>query len=262
MQVKVIADSISQYGDRLTTMQLKFPRFILPEFSTHRVFSKNASSSRAIPVAKILEQVRADYAQPIHWGKNQPGMQASEELDQPAKVRVQSLWAEAAHAACDIAEKMMNEGVHKQVANRILESYQHIHVIASATEWDNFFALRDHPDAQPEIQHLARLMKQAKSDSKPQLLTAGQWHLPYVSAEERNQYPLDTLKMISAARCCRVSYLLHDGSNPSVEKDLELCMKLMKSRPIHASPFEHVATPHSGTVLGNFKGWRQLRHEL
>lgn len=261
MAAKIIEDSISPDGIRLVTLQLTYPRFIHSEFMTHRVFSRNASSSRAIPVAKMIEQVRTNYARPIHWGKNQPGMQASEELQEPNLIHVKSLWQQAAYNAADIAEAMMREGVHKQVANRILEPFQFIHVIVSSTEWENFFGLRDHPDAQPEICALAQEIKQAMVDSAPKTVEYGQWHLPYIHPEERNM-PINTLKMVSAARCCRVSYLKHDGSEPSVDDDMDLCERLMKSRPIHASPFEHVATPDRRHGHGNFKGWQQFRYEL
>lgn len=258
----IIADSISESGDRLTTMQLKFHRFILPEFNTHRVFSRNASSSRAIPVTKMIEQVETNPAMPIHWGKNQPGMQAKEELNAVDQLVATSLWHKAAECAADIAERMILLGLHKQVVNRILEPFQHIHVVVTSTEWANFFGLRCHPDAQPEMQALACAMREALNGSTPIPRANGEWHLPYVTDEEREKHPLTYLRDMSAARCCRVSYLKHDGTNPDIKDDLLLCEKLKSSRPIHASPFEHVATPlpdGDAELWGNFYGWMQYR---
>lgn len=280
ISAKIIADSISESGKRLTTLQLTYPRFIHAEFMTHRVFSRNASSSRAIPVRKMIEMVRNEPAMPIHWGLNQPGMQAERELSDRDQDSAHMLWLDAANAAADIAEKMMALGLHKQVANRILEPFQHIHVVVTATEFTNFYALRAHPDAQPEIHELALQMLDALAGSEPTPLLPGEWHLPYVTDDERNDqfFKLpdnrDLLRKISAARCCRVSYLKHDGTAASIADDLELCDKLAGAVPIHASPFEHQATPDlyskeakfggsdswgAPYLHGNFVGWIQHR---
>lgn len=279
---KIIADSISGEGKRITTMQLSYPRFIHAEFMTHRVFSRNASSSRAIPVAKMLEQVRNNPAMPLHWGKNQPGMQAAVELTGLELDLAKSAWRRAAWQAANIAEEMSAMGLHKQVANRILEPFQIIHVIVTATEWENFFELRDHEDAQPEIRHLAVLMKQAMDGSKPRFLNEDEWHLPYVTdedidwlknfAESEHLDWLELARKVSAARCCRVSYLKHDGTRASLQEELDLCDRLAAARPIHASPFEHQARPdvlrEEGdlddgwielSLHGNFVGWVQNR---
>jgi thymidylate synthase ThyX len=262
IEAKVIEHSISSYDKELVTLQLKYPRFIHAEFMTHRVFSRNASSSRAIPVAKMIEQVRNDPAMPIHWGANQAGMQAQAELEQPHRVQVQSLWQKAAREAADTAELMTKEGTHKQVANRILEPFQWMHVVVTATEWDNFFLLRDHDDAQPEIARLAQKMRLAMLRSTPRRLSTGDWHLPYVTGAERAECETladkFTAQKLSAARCARVSYLLHDGAEPDMAKDLALFERLAGGVPIHASPLEHQGTP-GGTDTGNFVGWTQFR---
>ncbi len=268
ISAKIIADSIAENGVRLTTMQLTYPRFIHSEFMTHRVFSRNASSSRAIPVAKMLEMVRNEPAMPIHWGKNQAGMQASEELSLAGREYSEALWRKAANKAADIAEEMMKLGLHKQATNRILEPFQHIHVVVTATEWDNFYSLRAHPDAQPEIHELAIQMLNAQKASTPRQLKAGEWHAPYVSDEERRLYENAEdkflLAKVSAARCCRVSYLKHDGTKASVEEELALCERLVGSEPLHASPFEHQAVPDISEgaayeLFGNLNGWVQYR---
>jgi thymidylate synthase ThyX len=263
LTAKVIEDSIAENGVRLTTLQLCYPRFIHAEFMTHRVFSRNASSSRAIPVAKMIEQVRNDPAMPIHWGRNQAGMQANEELAPLAQEGARQLWLQAARDAASVAQVMADVGLHKQVANRILEPYQYMHVIVTATEWENFFELRNHPDAQPEIHALAKVMHFAFAESRAVELKEGDWHLPYVTRAERLAFnnDLDLLLKLSAARCARVSYLTHDGQTPSVEKDVALYDRLVGSKPLHASPIEHQATPlpEADMWSGNFRGWLQNR---
>lgn len=268
IEAKVIEDSVSPHDIRLTTLQLRFHRFILPEFNTHRVFSRNASSSRAIPVAKMIEQVRNDPAMPIHWGLNQPGMQAkSEQADWATCV---SNWRFAANVAADRAEALNALGLHKQIVNRVLEPFLHISVVVSATEWENFFELRDHPDAQPEIRELAIQMKRAIQASDPAYRSYNEnvvknWHLPYVTAEEREAPGVNPwfLAEISAARCARVSYLTHDGHRPNVEKDRELFERLVGSRPLHASPTEHQGFPLPDDAwCKNFRGWFQFRQAV
>ncbi len=275
IEAKIIADSRSESGVRLTTFQLVYPRFIHAEFMTHRVFSRNASSSRAIPVAKMIEQVRTNPAMPVHWGQNQPGMQANAEIQHVGAAKDQ--WVRAAKEAADIAEEMTKIGLHKQVANRILEPFQWIHVVVTATEWDNFFVLRAHKDAQPEIQELAVKMKKAMDDSTPRLLRMDEWHLPYVLPSEIAGVKeiispnlrlscMSELIKVSAARCARVSYLKHDGSAPNLMEDLALYDRLVGSEPIHASPIEHQARPmpveHRDAFFGNFRGWMQYRKQF
>lgn len=280
-EVKIVADSINQAGIRITTMQLRCWRGIHAEFMTHRVFSRNASSSRAIPVATMLKQVWNDPAGPLHWGQNRPGMQAHSELIGWRRRAAQLLWSGAAKAACAFAWGLMKIGTHKQVANRILEPFQYISVIVTATEWDNFFELRDHKDAQPEIQYLARLMRCAMDRSIPRLLTEGDWHLPYIRPEDwtlaerlcqedrvtrdmpSRSEVVAILRKLSVARCARVSYLTHDGQEPNVEKDINLHDRLVTTKPIHASPAEHQAmSMHNDLNCRNFRGWLQYRVEL
>lgn len=274
IETKVIADSISTEGKRITTLQVKFHRFILPEFNTHRVFSRNFSSSRAIPTAKLIEQVKNDPAMPVHWGKNQPGMQAKEELDPLTTRSAKACWIEAAKYACSAAEIMNQIGAHKQIVNRIIEPYLWVTGIVTSTEWDNWNDLRKHEDAQPEIYELACKIDEAKEVSEPVLLKPDEWHLPYILADERynsffareeNRW---MLQKISAARCCRVSYLKHDGSIPNIKEDLALFDRLAGSVPIHASPLEHQATPDTFNSTigwenqaghGNLQGWIQFR---
>lgn len=285
---KVICDSFDlKMNTRITTMELEYPRFIHSEFMTHRMFSRNASSSRAIPVAKVIQAVIDNPAMPIHWGKNQSGMQAREELDDSGKESVERLWIDARDCAVQLAKEMSEVGAHKQIVNRILEPFTHIRVIVTATNFANFFALRDHEDAQPEIRELAKAMKAAMEKSTPKPLTAGEWHLPYLDEEDfpnihkyltessitRHDPTKREIWMlacaISAARCARVSYLTHDGNRPTIQKDLELYHHLVNANPPHMSPCEHQANPDCHdridgytypTMHGNFRGWIQFRH--
>lgn len=261
------------HGHFLTTMQLRYPRFIHAEFMTHRVFSRNASSSRAIPVAKMLEQVRNDPAMPIHWGKNQPGMQAREELQGEERDLAITRWTNAANDTALLVEVMLEEtGLHKQVLNRLLEPFQFIHVIVTATDWENFFDLRAHEAAQPEIHELALAMREAQTTSPWRNVDSyfmgtwmdvpnQDWHLPYVSDDERDTYNLPHLLAASAARCARVSYLNHDGSNPDIMKDAKLFTALVGMDPLHASPIEHqgYALKKMDERSGNFQGFMQFR---
>lgn len=259
---KVIAHSINRFHSKpIITLQLRYPRFIHSELMTHRDFSRNASSSRAIPTPKMIEQVRNEPAMPVHWGKNQPGMQAFEEVHPADMALAKGLWLQAAKEAADLAEEMHALGLHKQVINRILEPFQYISVIVTATEWDNFFELRNHADADPTIKALAQAMLAAIEGSTPRLLEDHEWHLPYVTDEERANMDWATLCKVSAARCARVSYLTHDGATPSIEKDLALYERLVGSRPLHASPIEHQAlpAPEAHNRWGNFNGWIQNR---
>ena len=287
-EVKIIARSISEAGMPLVTAQFKYPRFIHAEFMTHREFSRNASSSRAIPVKKMIEQVRHDPAMPIHWGANQPGMQADNQLDPVKQAIAQEQWMEAAWNAANVAEDMEDTGLHKQVANRILEPFQWMHVIATTSNTSNFFGLRRHKDAQPEIKLVADMWYEALEESTATLIRKDEWHLPYITANdvvkamqwlkygriirsEPSKAEIDNLLIcVSAARCARVSYLTHDGAEPSIEQDLALYGRLVGAEPLHASPTEHQATPDTlGPVSwehpeehGNLRGWRQFRKML
>lgn len=268
ISAKVIEDSVSEAGARLTTLQLTFPRIILPEFNTHRVFSRNASSSRAIPVARCVDMALEDPFVPVRFGLNQPGMQAKDEnLPEAAAIRALEVWEEMMDACARGVRELGQLGVHKQWANRPLEWFSHSHVVLTATEFDNWTSLRLHKDAQPEIYELANQIGRARNQSVPRLLKLGEWHLPYILEEERDgRFDLFQLKAMSSARCARVSYKLHDGTNPTPEKDLALFHDLVGSDPMHASPVEHQATPYHFNAwtkeTKNFKGWIPFRTEL
>ncbi len=269
-KAKVILDSLNEFNKkRLTTFELTYPRFIHSEFMTHRHFSRNAASSRAIPTNKLLSMIKNSPAMPVSWGANQKGMAADKQVDDIKKASDE--WLEARDSAVLHAEKMQELSLHKQVLNRILEPFVWMTVICSATEYGNFFALRDHPDAQPEIQLLARMMKASYFESIP---TIRDWHIPYIQEDEEH-IDIEIKKKMGVARCARVSYLTHDGAK-DINKDLELYDRLLSgSGHGHWSPFEHVAMAtklnHSyynfsnnsfenqPIWCGNFQGWIQFR---
>jgi thymidylate synthase ThyX len=254
---KILADSLNPKGIRLTTFEVTYQRFIHSELMTHRTFSRNAASSRAIPVTKILERVKLDPAMPVFWGKNQPGMQANEELEGEQLKEAQAAWLWTRDQALLGAQRMLNAGLHKQVTNRVLEPWVWITVLITATDLTNFFNLRRHKDAQPELKYIADLMYQAYTESKPVQLQAGEWHLPLShDKEELKKEKLSVLK-VCTGRAARVSYLTHDGvRNPLA--DIELHDKLLESG--HMSPFEHCARAMRSTkYYGNFKGFKQYR---
>lgn len=263
---RILKDSIAPCGKRLTTWELNYPRFVHAELMTHRTFSRNSASSRAIPVDKLLKRISGDPAMPIWWGKNQAGMQSYEELDATSRNEAMRLWLLARDKMLEIAGQMRDLGLHKQIANRILEPWMFITVIVSATEFSNWFHLRTHHAAQPEIAWIAKEMWEKYNSKKPVEIAAGEWHLPLVSDDEISSLSIDILKKISTGRCARVSYLNHEGVR-DVEGDIKLhdrlCAGPKSGEPGHWSPFEHVAMAlDKKEQSGNFVGWKQYRKEF
>lgn len=264
--VKMLAHSSHPNCPDLYTLEARYPRFIHAEVMTHRMFCRNASSSRAIPVKRLIEDVMNDPAMPVAWGMNQPGMQAGEDHDEypvnwdrhtdlePSHISHEDCWLLARDKAVLAAQAFADAGYHKQVVNRLLEPFAHISVIITATEWTNFFDLRCHPAADPTMRALAEAIRDAMKASVPTPVRAGCWHLPYAT-EQANGDVLHP--MISAARAARVSYLNHDGTKPDLDKDIALATMLKRER--HLSPFEHPATPAPGERHGPLVGWKNLR---
>jgi hypothetical protein len=267
ISAKVICDSKSPQGVRITTMELEYPRIIHSEFMTHRVFSRNAASSRAIPVAKMLERVRLNPAMPVSWGKNQAGMQAGEEhnalicvpsLHPPEEnYGREQLWSMAASDAAAYSEAFAQAGYHKQVANRLTEPFQWMRTLVTSTEWDNFFDLRDHPDADPTFQALAAAMREAMKGSAP---VEREYHLPYITEEEFSLYQMHVIFKVSANRCKRVSYFNFGGAQVPIADEVAGFNEMAGGKPLHASPLEHPAVAMcDDEYSGNFRGWHQFR---
>jgi hypothetical protein len=292
----ILLDSIGVDAPRLTSMELVYPRAIHGEFMTHRAFGRNASSSRAIPVKRMIAAMRENPAFPAEWRMDEPGMQGWTKADAVGEEQAKRIFIAAMEDAIRHAEELNRLGFHKQHVNRLTEPYQHIRVVVTATDWDNFFGLRVHGDADPTMQALAVAMKEAMDASTPTLLQQGEWHLPYVTAEDDEtiaafialndpislaemglpQEPgllmMELRKRISIARCARVSYKTHDGAPTEVAKDLALAHRLVGAQPLHASPAEHQAAPDrwltkgkrwmSPERHGNLTGWNQNRKFL
>jgi hypothetical protein len=291
---KIIADSISDDWVRMTTMEIEYPRFILAELNTHRMLSKNSASSRAIPVKAMHQHIRDNTAEPISWGVNRPGMQAKEVLDVEDTIEAMMLWHQARDAALETSAELSELNLHKQIVNRVTEPWMIMKTVISGTEWANFFYLRDHPDAQPEIQELAHKMKSAMDASTPEYLSVNEWHLPYVHCSRNawgtleyfdangEQLTLVNARVVSASCCAQVSYRKNDDS---LDKAWRVFKQLIESVPAHASPIEHQATPMPFSVMcrfepdtwipgithvsangdlwsGNLRGWVQFRKTI
>jgi hypothetical protein len=269
---KVLADSVWQmdpqiqipgFGEpwRITTFELTFPRCVLSEFNTHCQLARNSASSRAIPVEKMIRRAMDTPFVPLQFSKNQKGMAASEywvpgdpEYDEAAQH-----WLNLRNAAVKAVSRLVDLGVHKQDANRLLEPWMWHTVIATATwekwDWPNFIRLRASDNADPKISHLAYMLRDAAEQSTPRELRLGDWHLPmtgYPGDEELS--PVELVK-VATARIARVSYLTHDGRRDP-EADLRLYNDLQTKQ--HLSPFEHPASATPGR-FGKFTGWRSAR---
>lgn len=273
ISVRVIADSINPFGDRISTLEGVFNRYLLAEFNTHRMMSRNSASSRAIPVKRMLAQVLWDPATPIHWGTNRPGMQARDELTGWRRWLCRRIFLLARFPILLLVWILSKLGLHKQVVNRLLEPWVWHTLVFTATDFRNFFKLRLHPDAQPEFQEFARCCRVALDGSTPRRLDWDEWHLPYIDVDDRvnalmydvqlegRPREIPTLPSISVARCAAVSYV-RQGERRDVKKDLDLVVRLMSGG--HWSPFEHVARADpDDDGSGNFTGgWRQLRKDF
>jgi thymidylate synthase ThyX len=263
---RIIADSINPVGNRITSFLLTYPRFIHSEFMTHRVFSRNAASSRAIPLDKMLEAISAQPAEPEFWALNERGMQASAELEHDALKNSKIAWHDCRKEAMFFAKSMGNFGLHKSLANRVIEPWSHITVLATATEMVNFFALRAHPAAMPEFQVLAYRMLAGYLASVPTARAWGEWHLPGIEEEDRKRHPLELLLKVATAKAARTTFTKFDGSL-TIEDAINLHDRMASMG--HWSPFEHCAQaepgwPEAGRPVdqGNYYGWTPYRKQF
>jgi thymidylate synthase ThyX len=255
IKATVIQDSTNN-TNRITTFEIEYPRFILSELNTHRMLSKNSASSRAIPIQKMHEHITQNTATPVNWGRNRSGMQATEELRNTERKAAQGVWTAARDQALSHANVLSQIGLHKQIANRVTEPFMMMKTVITGTEWANFFWLRDHEDAQPEIANLAFCMKLCLEKSVPITLKPGEWHVPYVathrdeegyvwySDNRGNPLTVEQALIISASCCAQVSYRKNDDT---LEKAEQIFDRLINSEPVHASPIEHQATPMTKT---------------
>lgn len=258
---KVIADSINPSGKRLTTLEIKIPKWLIQEFNTHRSFSRNFRSARAVPTKVLIEEVKNNPYIPKEFVANKRGMQGGESLDPTIQAECKAAWLISSMAATKEAEFLSNSGSHKQHANRLLEPFAWAYGVVTATEWDNFFKLRDSDQAQPEIRELAQAMKREMAGSKPKKLYPGDMHAPYIEGGIPFSDNINSLEMVSAARCARVSYKPFDKDKANIEDDIRLAEDLLKSG--HLSPFEHPCTPLPVNLrCHNLIGWCSSRAML
>lgn len=263
VSAKIVCDSTNALNTRLTTIQIRVPKWLLQEINTHRVFSRSCNSARAIP-SKIMRR-DADFAPPV-WIANQPGMSGNTEIRGFRLLIASTTW-QALTATVKLGHWILElSGLHKQYANRWLEPIVWVDGVISSTDWDNFLKLRNHPSAQPEIRGLAWQIEKLLADNKPDYLESGEWHLPYIDAEDIEIHQIEDLRLISAGRCARVSYGFKDAKDS--DGDLRRADKLLNSVPAHVSPCEHIAMApfHHGEKVefksGNFRNWVQFRQMI
>lgn len=257
--VKILADSVAPNGSRLTTFEVEHWRAIHAEVLRHRSFSFSAASSRAIPGGRMADYVRENPAGPLAWTTTRKGMQGGEPLPPGMAQQAQWEWDAAREKAIAAAESLESMGVHKSISNRLLEPFAHIRCVitGNADAVANFVAQRQHWDAEPSMQQLAKYMGLAYEASKPVQLEAGEWHLPYIFEADWAELPDGAhindagryMARISAARCARVSYKTHGGLRTTPEEDFALYDRLVGSDPKHASP-----TDHQAKALNEIKG--------
>ena len=288
ISAKVVADSVGPTGKRMTTFELVYPRLIHAELMTHRMLSKNCSSSRAIPITKAIEQVQENPMFPVYWGSAQSGMQAGPELVGDQLELAKKLWQKGIDQSIALVKEFDELKVHKQVSSRWLETGQLIKTVISGTDWDNLLWLRNDDAAQPEFHELARCIQECFNASIPEVLQPGEYHTPYVDHiridgvlcyldSNGNKLTLDEARKISASCAAQVSYR---RLNDSKEKALEIFDKLFSGAKPHLSPVEHIATPmehiqndiwqdgathvtRSGVFYsGNLNSWIQYRQLL
>lgn len=265
---KIICDSVTPAGHRLTTFEAVYPRIVLAEVNTHRTFTRSSASSRAIPVEKMIRRVIDEGYIPIHWGKNQKGMQAEQDLDGDDALKASNRWREARAAMVRYASELLDIGVHKQITNRLLEPFMWHPTLITATEWGNFFNLRDNKDAHPDFRDLAHAMRELRQKHEPKLLTSADWHMPLIFDEDWEQAILEDpthptevqsrLVKVSVGRCARITHLTHDGRR-DLKEDVGLHDRILA--PGHMAPFEHVARPMSEHELELF-AQKKMRWDL
>lgn len=266
---KIVLDSVGNLGQRITTFEIEMPKWLVAEFNTHRMLSRNSASSRAIPTKQIIERVMTDPVIPIDFRSKNTGMVANEILSDEEYEQAKYMWLQARDLMVLQVEEMMKigDGIDKQRINRLLEPWMYTVVVATATEWENFFYLRDSKEAQPEFAHIAHMMNELYTNN---IASYRLWHLPYLEEDNidqdaidlcgANDYELDAVQtammLISAARCGRVSYY-RQGDSKSQKDDVLRGESFATNK--HWSPLEHPAKEEAWTYYGNLFAWKPLR---
>jgi len=245
-KAEILKDSIAN-GQRITTVEATYPRFIHSELMTHRMFSRNAASSRAIPTEKIIDRVRKEPFVPETFNERVKGMGVGNPMTDLAADNCRNYWLAASRDAVWHAHELNREGLDKSRANRLMEPFVWMTTIITATDWENFFALRDHPEAQPEFRIIAGMLREQMNAHEPIELEPDEWHLPLVNYEDEFCEAKETkhweyFAWVSAGRCARSSYdKIHD---PETKAESYSRAEKLKGAG-HMSPFEHQARPFS-----------------
>ena len=253
MEVKVLLDSVNPYTNvRLTTLHCVYPQFIHQQVLTHRMFSRNSSSLRAISFDRADSEFDTVYPT---WTLEKKGMQGPLVEDFKTKLMADCIVDEMDNFVSSRCARLEELGIHHQDINNYLRPFQNIHTVITATDFENFFQQRLHESTKPDMQRLAQLIYDALEESKPEETI---WHTPLISDLLESTYTNKQLELISAARLARISYFKWQDDP---QKDLELAKKLIENN--HPSPFEHIAfAQQDNEYYGNFKSWKQLRHIL
>jgi len=281
---KIIQASVCR-GINIYTMELEYPRFIHSQVMTHRVFSRNTASSRAIKIRHYIKQVEENPALPIFYGQNGSGMSPRDELGGVESLLCRTKILEMRDNTIADVKQLEDLGLHKQSVNRYLEPWYMTKVLVTATDLENFFFLRHdkpssgHNPAQEEVKHLAELMKKAVLECEPEEITPDMWHVPYVN----RVIDLDHKQ---------IAYYIDDGSpgglrltedqavavssSCSAQISFRTLVKTLKKAgrvndklmpqdtevdPLHGSAFEHPAKPMSSAEWSDRMGFLDLIKE-
>lgn len=271
----IVADSVNQHGDRLTTFELTLPKSLVAQFNTHRMIARNSASSRAIPTLRIVNQVLDDAYRPDVWHyKADHGMQPAGVMSDADSMEMDSIEYRIRAAVIEGVRDMAALGAAKEDINRYLEPWMWSTIVATATEWENYFKQRDHEDTQSAHAILARNMRKLLNevslpvhrfgeDCKSE---AGYWHLPYVTDDERYTLRPEVLPRLSAVRCARVSYG-RQGVTTNVMDELKRYEDFPRlghwsplEMPCRANPDGDFDPDGNLTMWsGPYRGWRPLR---
>ena len=241
---------------RITTLEVIMPKFLVAQLNTHRTFSRNSASSRAIPIFKSIQNVLEAPVTPLDYGTpaNGKGMQPKSSLTGLRRLLAGAVWQTSMYLAIASAYLLNHIGLHKQFTNRLLEPYTYTKVLITSTEWENFLTLRDHGAAQDAMQEVAKAIRVALNNSVTYVINDGYWYLPYVGIFP--QKPTTEQFDISVSCCAQVSFRTLDDNATKAKR---VVASLLNDDVKHWSPFEHIAVAKQGRYA-NYVGFRSLRH--
>lgn len=267
-------------NNRLTSLVLKFPRTVLAEFNTHRVFSRNSASSRARSVKATIKEVIENPYIPLwtinkagmsgHWASPRVEAEATEVYlaGRDAAVRtalallvgsdriegfgrddkeIASRYSEVVDYYYDHmysgtgAEPDFGLSVHKQVLNRVLEPYMFHEVIVTSSYFDNFLKLRDHNEADPAIWGVSHLLGEAIAHSEP---TISEIHAPFSSNLEKTLIlgqPWPVARPHLIKSAMESAQISYNDKSRAIKSTATAERGESLLTAGHLSPFEHVA---------------------